>query len=285
MCRSSVQVAHDICFPVTQVKTYALQAFAPASYDGDPNDLSTVWLGYIPAPQIDPLQQMLLVPKSPLYQQEGIPNQIALQLDATFPLDSISLSTTIIGGGTVGGSGSSADDGSDPSATSRRDAIIGVCAAFGVILLAVVLWWAYKSWKRSQDRAHRRLTMDSAGMHQAGGYGATATMPHAYQTAPQQVGYSDTGSPVYAYATGAAQDPFQDSSSIDDHENRRRSFFYAEDSLRGYTVPRTEEDQGTTYTQMMRQQQGGSMNDGKRRAPIQASAISAPILRESSLNW
>lgn len=219
---------------------------------------------------------MLINANSLIYKQDGIPAQIAAQLDPSFPLDSVSLSSTIVGTG-VNGSAGSADAAA--SAATRRDAIIGVCAAFGIILLAVVLWWAYKSYKRKQEKQHRRMTYTSGAMQQAGGYGATA-----YQQPPQHAGYNDAGSPVYAvggFSSGVPQDdPFDDPRGSTELE-RRRSFFYAEDSLRGYSVPR-EEEPGITYTQMMRQQQG---LDPKRRAPIQASAISAPILRESSLNW
>ncbi|KAG8980298.1 hypothetical protein FRB90_007683 [Tulasnella sp. 427] len=123
-------------------------------------------------------------------------------------------------------------------------------------------------------------------MHQAGGYGATTQYAYGgvYGAAPQRSGYAQPHTPLYTTTGEANANPFEDSSYEEDYDERRRSFFYAEDSLRGYTVPRPEEEQGITYTQLMRQQQGLAPNDGKRRAPIQASAISAPILRESSLN-
>lgn len=270
---------------VDQVLTFAMQAFAPADYSGDISQLSTVYLLYIPSDQVDALQQQLLTQNSPLYSdQAGIPKQISQQLDATFPVNAVGLDTTIVGTGAS--SNGSNSGGADASAASRRDAIIGVCAAFGVILVAVVFWWVYKSWRRRQDKAHRRLTHDSAGMHQAGGYGATTQSAYGtvYGAAPQRSGYAQPHTPLYTTTGAPIPNPFEDNSYEEDPDERRRSFFYAEDSLRGYTVPR-EEDQGITYTQVVRAQQGLAPNDGKRRAPIQASAISAPILRESSLNW
>jgi hypothetical protein len=55
---------------------------------------------------------------------------------------------------------------------------------------------------------------------------------------------------------------------------RRRSFFFAEDSLRGYVQERDEEPV------FMHRSPSGS-----RRGPIHTQAISNPILREISLNW
>ncbi|KAG8905978.1 hypothetical protein FRC00_012923, partial [Tulasnella sp. 408] len=273
-------IANALGISTDQVKTFAMQAFSPADWNGDISQLSTVYLLYIPSDQVDALQQQLLAQNSPLYtNQAGIPKQISQQLDATFPVNAVGLDTAIVGtGNTANGNNAGA---ADASAASRRDAIIGVCAAFGVILLAVVAWWVYKSWKRRQDRAHRRLTHDSAGMHQAGGYGATTQTAYGtvYGAAPQRSGYAQPHTPMYNTAGAPIANPFEDSSYEEDPDERRRSFFYAEDSLRGFSVPR-EEDQGITYTQLRHQQQGLMPNDGKRRAPIQASAISAPILRE-----
>lgn len=243
-------------------------------------------------------------------QSAGIPQQIAAQVDPSFPLNAITIQMAVTGGlaggGSTSGSASGAASG-DAGADSRRDAIIGVCATFGAILVGVLGWWAARSWKKKQDVAHRRLTYNSADMHQAGGYGAAGYAGggqggahNLYIPTPNVPGgYTDNSapnSPMYPHAAAAAlqqhrqmqqqadQDPFADSSSME--AERRRSFFYAEDSLRGFAVPREVEDQGTTYTQMMREREGMDPNvNAKRRAPIQASAISAPILRESSLNW
>lgn len=60
------------------------------------------------------------------------------------------------------------------------------------------------------------------------------------------------------------------------YEERRRSFFYAEDELRGYDDGQRQEEM--TY-------RAGAPAPSVRRGPIQASLISAPILRENSLNW
>ncbi|KIO25666.1 hypothetical protein M407DRAFT_207770, partial [Tulasnella calospora MUT 4182] len=204
-------IANALGIPTGQVLTFAMQAFAPADYTGDITQLSTVYLLYLPADQVDALQQQLLAKNSPLYtNQAGIPKQISQQLDATFPLNAVGLDTAIVGSGNNAGSSNSG--AADASAASRRDAIIGVCAAFGVILLAVVLWWSYKSWKRRQDKAHRRLTHDSAGMHQAGGYGATTQTAYGgvYGAAPQRSPYAQPHTPVYTTTGAPIANPFED---------------------------------------------------------------------------
>ena len=190
-------------------------------------------------------------------------------------MDSVSLSTTVVGGG--GTTSGSSSDHVDPSASSRRNAIIGVCAAFGVILVGVVIWWAYKSFKRQQEKAHRRLTYNSENMHQSGGYGSTGM--GGYTAGPVARSFSDG-----AQSPPPGANPFEGRGSMEVNDERRRSFFYAEDSLRGFSVARGEEDQGGTYNQIIR---GQTLQPGgqQRRAPIQVGAISAPILRESSLNW
>ena len=57
-------------------------------------------------------------------------------------------------------------------------------------------------------------------------------------------------------------------------EQRRRSFYYAEDSLRGYQGAHAEDDAYDHHPSGIRE-----------RRPIFAGAISTPILRESTMNW
>ena len=286
---------------------FALQAFAPATFNGDPAQLGTVFLGYIPKDSVTTLQSQLLTKNSELYKgSTGVPKQIAQFIDGTFPVTAVNLDTPVVGtttgsGSTSNGSGSNGSSDSGNSSESRRDAIIGVCAAFGAVLCGVVGWWAWQSWKRKQDAANRRLTYQSTGagdMSQlGGGYGATTQGAYGATAVGGGAGmasYGQTLSPFddnMAAPRRASRDPFMDgqgslngSEESDDWDSRRRSYFYAEDSLRGYSAPR-EEEEGITFTQVMREQQGKTGPPPVRRVPIQANTISAPILRESSLNW
>ena len=119
---------------------------------------------------------------------------------------------------------------------SREDAIIGVVSSLGGIAFFVFVFLAYRMMKNRRDLAHRRLSdppdMGSAGVRPEG------------------------------------QDFDQDSVG----GARRRSFYYAEDSLRGYQDPEPEQNAGpSTMTQ--------------RRMIVPGTQISAPILQDSSLNW
>jgi len=122
--------------------------------------------------------------------------------------------------------------------TSRQDAIIGVVSSLGAIALLVLAFLAYRMMRRRRELAHRRLSdppdMDSAGVRPEG------------------------------------QDFDQDSVG----GARRRSFYYAEDSLRGFQDERQDELTHIAGPSIMTQ-----------RRVLPGTPISAPVLRESSLNW
>lgn len=136
-----------------------------------------------------------------------------------------------------------------------------------------------------REKAHRRLTQLSDGSGLSGGGGAPGTV-RTVRTGVLSAGTRGAVSPgalgirngvgagVGLGVGGGARGGPTSYGSMGVMEERRRSFFYAEDSLRGYTVPREEE---FSYT--------AQNNHAQRKGPIQTSAISAPILRESSLNW
>lgn len=65
------------------------------------------------------------------------------------------------------------------------------------------------------------------------------------------------------------------------HDDRRTSFFYAEDELRGgYTEPA-----GTTTVTQLPHPMEGSVMQQRLRPDLQHTPISAPVLQQSSLNW
>ncbi|KAK0464767.1 uncharacterized protein EV420DRAFT_1263688, partial [Desarmillaria tabescens] len=134
---------------------------------------------------------------------------------------------------------SSAASGSTSTDTTRQDAIIGVVSALGAIAVLVLLFLVYRTVQRRRELAHRRLSdpPDTAGIRPAG------------------------------------RDFDQDTVG----GQRRRSFFYAEDSLRGFQGERPVEDSYDARTT--------SPSAMTQRRAVMPSAISAPILRESSMNW
>jgi len=113
----------------------------------------------------------------------------------------------------------------------------------------VAAWFIVKKVKKNKEKAHRRMS-DDRGFRGSVGDGAGPGYDRAALRSPTEM-----------------------------EEERRRSFFFAEDSLRGYgggrTGPGSDDDHSyTRHTPAVH-----------RRVPVNASAISAPILRESSLNW
>jgi hypothetical protein len=81
--------------------------------------------------------------------------------------------------------------------------------------------------------------------------------------------------PPDMYAVGARPDGREfDQDSVGGQ--RRRSFYFAEDSLRGFQGERVED---AAYDAR------GSPNGMMQRRNVMPAAISAPILQQSSMNW
>ncbi|KIJ14908.1 hypothetical protein PAXINDRAFT_155811 [Paxillus involutus ATCC 200175] len=136
----------------------------------------------------------------------------------------------------ISGPAAGASTGSSSGSNVRQDAIIGVVSSLGAIALIIVGYVAYRAIKKRRELAHRRL--------------------------------SDPD--VYAGVRPEGQEFDRDTVG----DQRRRSFYYAEDSLRGYQGVRPEDDGYDHRVTNMRE-----------RRPIHTGAISTPILRESTMNW
>jgi len=105
----------------------------------------------------------------------------------------------------------------------------------------VLAFLVYRSIKRKREMAHRRLSDPAAG--------------------GEIVGARPEGREFDQDSVGGA---------------RRRSFYYAEDSLRGFQGAGQEDVQYDSRANVPGMSQ---------RRNIVPAAISAPILRESSMNW
>jgi hypothetical protein len=138
---------------------------------------------------------------------------------------------------------------------SRTDAIIGVVSALGGLALLIFGGLVFRSVKRNRELLHRRL--------------------------------SDPNIPNDPYPDRTGRDFDQDSVG----GQRRRSFYFAEDSLRGQQQPAVPAVPAQTQHVL----QPGSQTEysyraspesmRERRVPVVPEAISAPILTQSSLNW
>ncbi|KAI9454113.1 hypothetical protein F5148DRAFT_445942 [Russula earlei] len=158
----------------------------------------------------------------------------------------------------------SAVPGSSSGATSREDksrtnTIIGVVGALGGLALVILGVLVFNGVKRRRELLHRRL--------------------------------SDPNVPSDPYPDRTGREFDQDSVG----GQRRRSFYFAEDSLRGQqqmvvpsAVPMVQAEtqyvvQPGSQTHHYPRTRPESMRE--RRVPVVPGAISAPILTQSSLNW
>ena len=225
-------------YTASQVKTYALEVYVPSTYHGtnDMSQLGTMWLGFIPTNLTDTLAAEIKATQSAFY--TGVPNAVARQLAS---LVNSGFNLNSVPPPATGGSGSSSISSGSNNSKSRQDAIIGVVTALGAIALLVLAFLGYRSFKRRRELAHRRLSDPVQ--------------------ANQFVGARPEGREFDQDSVGGA---------------RRRSFYYAEDSLRGFQGERQEEGHLDSRANPAGMSQ---------RRPVVPAAISAPILRESSMNW
>ncbi|KAF8802095.1 hypothetical protein BYT27DRAFT_7261214 [Phlegmacium glaucopus] len=220
----------------TQILTWALQVYIPTTYHtpADAAQLGTMWLGYVPSNLVSTLSQEILAKQSKFY--TGASDVVAKALASHVNSGFSILSVSDPNSGKSGGT-KGTTSASDDGEKTRQNAIIGVVSALAAIALLILVILVYRMIKRRRELEHRRLSdppdMDPAGVRPEG------------------------------------QDFDQDSVG----GARRRSFYYAEDSLRGFQGERRDESVPIA---------GPSMTQ---RRIVPGTPISAPILRESSLNW
>ncbi|SRR6266550_1739246 len=221
----------------SQVMTFALQVYVPTNYGGpqDEAQLGTIWLGYIPSIYVPTLAAQIKVRQSTFY--TGVSNPVAQQL-ADQVNSAFSILSISVTGSSGSGSGSSSS-GSGSGSNARQDAIIGVVSALGGIALLVLAFLVYRSVMRRRELTHRRLSDPPQGA--------------------EVVGVAPQGRDFDQDSVGGA---------------RRRSFYWAEDSLRA--------DRGDNFSAA---QTGPSGVHGIVRRSVLPGTISAPVLRESSMNW
>lgn len=163
--------------------------------------------------------------------------------------------TSVANPNVIPGSPSGATSGGNKS---RTNTIIGVVSALGGLALIVLGVLIFNGVKRSRELRHHRL--------------------------------SDPNAPNNPYPDRTGRDFDQDSVG----GQRRRSFYFAEDSLRGQqptvqsVVP--VEQAPTPYvvqpeSQIQYGQRTSPESMRERRPPVVPASISAPVLTQSSLNW
>lgn len=232
---------------------YALQVYKPDDYfsTADADKLGTIWIGYVPSEKVDSLAQQIKNKNSVFYTGSSDPIAKALAGHVVAGFNMFSVADPIGDSSGDGTSGGGSNSGGSKSDNTRQDAIIGVVSSLGGVAVLVLGYLAYRSFQRRKELAHRRLS-----------------------------------DPVYDGSRPEGRDFDQDSVG----GQRRRSFYFAEDSLRGYQSQSDNFD----YTQQgqYRQQAEMSQYDARsgaggmmQRRNVMPGAISAPILRENSMNW
>ncbi|KAI1789401.1 hypothetical protein LXA43DRAFT_974326 [Ganoderma leucocontextum] len=216
-----------------QVKTYQLHVYVPDDYTG-PNDVSllqTEFLAWIPENSVDTLAQQLKVTASSFYTALGAPySDLASHVVSSFPV----MNTDGSDGTGSGSSGSGAASSASSSSQTRENAIIGVVTSLGVVTLLILAFLVYRAIKQRRELAHRRLSE------------------------PHQNDY-----------IGAAPDNHEfDRDSVGGQ--RRRSFYFAADSLRGFADHSAGGAAEDPFNPGMRE-----------RRPV----IGTPILRDNTMNW
>jgi len=163
--------------------------------------------------------------------------------------------TSVANPNVIPGSPSGATSGGNKS---RANTIIGVVSALGGLALIILGVLIFKGVKRSRELRHHRLP--------------------------------DPNAPNIPYPDRTGRDFDQDSVG----GQRRRSFYFAEDSLRGQqpavqsAVP--VEQAPIPYvvqpeSQIQHSQRTSPESMRERRPPVVPASISAPVLTQSSLNW
>jgi hypothetical protein len=161
-------------------------------------------------------------------------SDLANHVDPSFDITTVSATTGIPG---AGGSSNGSSGGVSSESRTRENAIIGVVSALGGITSLVLGYLVYRAVKKRRELAHRRL--------------------------------SDP--PTNPFIGEAPPNRNFDQDSIGGQ--RRRSFYFAEDSLRGFS------DHTNDSARLSPEQ-----TPGLNRRPI-AGNIGPPVMRENSLNF
>jgi len=229
-------IANALGIDQSQVMTLYLQVYEPASYQSA-TDVDQLATMYMAYIPSDDVETLASLIKVKTSAFYTNTNSIANQLAAQVDSSfAINSVTPSSGSGSGGSSGGSTSSASSASKT-RQDAIIGVVSALGAIALAILVLLLYRGWKRRQELAHQRIgDSDDLGARPEG------------------------------------RDFDRDSLG----GQRRRSFYYAEDSLSGGQA------HGSDDHYDYRTSPDGNMRE---RRPILPGTISTPYLQQSSMNW
>ncbi|KAI0785163.1 hypothetical protein C8Q75DRAFT_723072 [Abortiporus biennis] len=247
---TSASIQYALSLTTDQVQLFALEAWRPSDYTGpsDIDKLLTLFVAYIPSDQVNNLAQQIKVKSSAFYQVPQPAGQISTYVNPGFPVTAVSTNNDAGDGTTITNNTSgSATSASGSSSKTRENVIIGVVTSLGAVTLLVLAFLVVRAVKQRRELAHRRLSDPPQGF----------------------VGARPENQDFDRDSVGGA---------------RRRSFYYAEDSLRGFSdiQPQPQQPGGAG----MVDEYDHRVTEGMReRRPVNAGMISTPILRDNTMNW
>jgi len=241
-----VLVATAIDVPADQVVTYELHVAIPANYQGpqDAADLGTVWMGFINSSLVDTLADQIKDRSSAFYTgtNNAVAQQLAQHVESGFDVTSYPNPNA----NTDSSNADNATGATSQEGKTREDAIIGVVSALGAIALVVLGFLVFRAMKRRRELRHHRLS----------------DPPNV-----QSAGIPPTGRDFDQDSVGG---------------QRRRSFYFAEDSLRGFD---SQYGGGSVRQDDEMYEHNRTSPAAMTRRNVVPNAISAPILTGSSMNW
>lgn len=198
-----IVVTNALNISLNSIKTVALQAYQTTNSTGG-SEILTVYLGQLPTTHVDALSAMLQTPTSPIYDQPGLPGQLAQTFIPSFSVKSFaseksasSSSNSAASSGSLDGVNSD-DSGSGGGLAKSTKIIIAVVVTGGVILIAIAAYFAWRATrtgavKLSSPRVAAQRDFGGSGeMSQSGGGGLRSFY----------LGGSPTGSPYGTWRSG-----------------------------------------------------------------------------------
>ncbi|THU93673.1 hypothetical protein K435DRAFT_669818, partial [Dendrothele bispora CBS 962.96] len=155
-----------------QVKTWVLQVYEPSSYNStqDADQLGTTFLAYVPTNVTDTLRDEMKVKTSAFYSStDPRASGLADRVVLGYDIFSVTPPSEDDTSDSAKNDQQSDTSGSSKSSRTRQDAIIGVTVSLGAIAIIVLAYLVYRAWKRRQETLHKRLSdAQDPGLRQAG---------------------------------------------------------------------------------------------------------------------
>lgn len=195
-----IVVTNALNISLSSLKTVALQAYQTTNSSGA-SDILTVYLGQLPSTYVDALSAMLQTPTSPIYNQPGLPGQLAQTFIPSFSVKSFASEKATPDKSSSLDDGASDDSGSGGLAKSTK-IIIAVVVTGGVILIAIASYFAWRATRTGAVKlSSPRVTQRDFAFGGGGGSGEMSQQAGGGLRS-FHLGGSPTGSPYGTWRSG-----------------------------------------------------------------------------------